>query len=780
MLNLIKKSKKLIIKGALKLKVFLVLFSLFFSSLALAEPVFIDKLNIRSDESSPTGITFKPDGTKMFITGINMRNILQYNLTTAFDVTSATLEKETATIQQQQNQPQDVKFNSDGTVIFILGMGTAGSGGDAVDGIHRWSLSTPYDIGSLVVTDNDFTDLGVSIPRGLAFNNDGTKMFVINQATKLVTEYNLSTPYDPDTKTATNTLTNTTTGGQYHQGLGFNADGTKMFVVKGSNGDTGDQIDEYALSTAFDLSSATLTGTVSPTFPTVNIHQRISGIAFNSSGTKMYHLDWHTGTDADNVHEYSLSCPFKVTSSSTCDTPLKDKDVIGIIDAQINTAKNFAKDSSQSAFKRLSILRANKYQYTTTQNIELDFPLLNYWRQKLPDNLLAVNEKVEGGRSITIGKRDIKNNKLNNFTTVLKSDNPYEKLKKIPNNVLSSAQAKLNPIQKLDQILPDDWEVWTEGSISFGKIGESSLSSKQDLDSLGITVGADTKMDDDRILGVALRVGSTDVDVGAYGSAVDTNAASLSVYGINSLVNRNYLKHVFGVSYLDSDIVRKNKANTITQTGDRKGKQVFGSLNFGREYEDGDLTVTPIGSIDGSYTKLNSYTEDGEAALSYNDQDIKSLMASLGVLIDENISLKNSTVKRRINLEYGKEFASNSKVVTSYVSDSESFEYQADNKNRNIYTAGLGFDFKHDQGLTISTDYERQQIKGHGFINKFTLSTGFLYRKETELALGLSEDMTSNFKISKALDGFDLVFDLENDFSNQENHNANLSLSSKF
>jgi len=49
-----------------------------------------------------------------------------------------------------------------------------------------------------------------------------------------------------------------------------------------------------------------------------------------------------------------------------------------------------------------------------------------------------------------------------------------------------------------------------------------------------------------------------------------------------------------------------------------------------------------------------------------------------------------------------------------------------------------------------------------------------------KLAFGLSEDMTSNFKISKALGGFDLGFDLENDFSNQENHNANLLLSSKF
>jgi hypothetical protein len=155
-------------------------------------------------------------------------------------------------------------------------------------------------------------------------------------------------------------------------------------------------------------------------------------------------------------------------------------------------------------------------------------------------------------------------------------------------------------------------------------------------------------------------------------------------------------------------------------------------------------------------------------------------MASLGVLIDQDVDLENSTVRSRINLEYSKEFASSSKVVTSYVSNSESFEYQADNKNRDIYTAGLGLDFKHDQGLTISTDYERQQIKGHGYINKFTLSAGFLYRKETEFALGLDEEMTSSFKISKAYDIFDLEFNLENDFSNQENHNANLSLLSKF
>jgi len=683
------------------------------SSKALAEPTFIADFD-SDDEGTPAGITFKPDGTKMYITGVSADKILQYNLTRAFDVTSATLE-ESVNITTVENKPQDVKFNSDGTVIFILGTGG--------DGIDRWSLSTPYDISTITVANTTFTSIGGD-PRGFDFNNDGTKMFVVDSSESRVEEYDLSTPYNPDTKTLTNTLANAKSNNS-HQGLGFNADGSKIFVVKGedSTDNADNKIDEYALSTAFDISTATLTGTFTPT---ISSAADISGLAFNNDGSKMYHLDF----DGDKVHEYSLTCPFKVTSSSTCDAPPKIKEVRGIVDAQINTAKNFAKDSSQSALKRLSILRANKYYNTSAQNIELNFQ--------------------------------------------------NELLKKVSNNVISSAQAKLNPLQKLDQILPNDWKVWTEGSISFGKIGESSLSSAQDIDSLGITVGVDTKIDNDKILGVALRVGNSDVDVGIYGSAVDTNALSLSLYGINSLEDNNFLKHVFGVSYLDSDIVRKNQGNTNTQTGDREGKQVFGSLNFGRKYENGDVIITPTGAVDGSYTTLDSYTESGNEAISYNKQDISSLMASLGVLIDQDVDLKNSNVRSRINLEYGKEFASSSKVVTSYVSDSEVFEYQADNKNRDIYTAGLGFDFKHDQGLTISTDYERQQIKGHGYINKFTLSAGFLYRKETEFALGLDEDMTSSFKISKALGVFDLEFNLENDFSNQENHNANLSLLSKF
>ena len=611
------------------------IFNLTFVSSAQAAATFVDSFSVVTQENNPTGLTFNNDGTKMFVSGNAGNDVGEYSLTTAFDVSTATFVDRFEVVNEDNN-PSGVAFNNDGTKMFVTGF--------TGDNVYEYTLSTGFDLTSTVSFVDSFdVSTHETAPGGLTFNNEGTKMFVVGENFKEVIEYTLTTPFDVSSASFVDSFD---VVGQVWRprDVAFNNDGTKMFVV-GHN----DEVDEFILSTGFDLSS---TITYVGAFNVSTQDDTPTGVTFNNDGTKMFVV----GSGSGNVNEYTLSCAFKVTASSTCDAPQKIKEVRGIVDAQINTAKNFAKDSRQSALKRLANLRA-KDDNKNARKIELNFQ--------------------------------------------------NETLNKISNNVLSSAPAKFNPIQKLDQILPNDWAAWSEGSVSFGKIGDNPLSSAQDMTSLGISIGADKKTDNDKVSGVALRVGNTDVDVGTYGSKVDTNALSLSVYGSNSFDDRNFLEHVIGASYLDSDITRKNQGNTNTQTGDREGKQVFGSLNFGREYEDGDVIITPTGRIDGSYTALDSYTENGNEAISYNKQDIKSLMASLGVLIDQDADLENSNVRSRINLEYGKELGSNSKVVTSYVSDNENFEYQADKKNKDIYTVGLGFDFKHDHGLTISTDYQK-------------------------------------------------------------------------
>ena len=57
---------------------------------------------------------------------------------------------------------------------------------------------------------------------------------------------------------------------------------------------------------------------------------------------------------------------------------------------------------------------------------------------------IIINEKVENGQSITIGLKDINNNKLNNFTTAIKSDNSLLNswMDKLPEKITSN-QASL-------------------------------------------------------------------------------------------------------------------------------------------------------------------------------------------------------------------------------------------------------------------------------------------------------------------------------------------------
>jgi DNA-binding beta-propeller fold protein YncE len=103
----------------------------------------------------------------------------------------------------------------------------------------------PYDSVSFSVAAQD------SLPSGIAFNTDGTKMFVVGITGRDVNEYTLSTGFDVSTASFVDSFS---VAGQDTSptGIAFNTDGTKMFIV----GETGDDVNEYTLSTGFDVSTA--------------------------------------------------------------------------------------------------------------------------------------------------------------------------------------------------------------------------------------------------------------------------------------------------------------------------------------------------------------------------------------------------------------------------------------------------------------------------------------------------------------------------------------------
>ena len=122
-----------------------------------------------------------------------------------------------------------------------------------------------------MVTHNQTEDLPASssgIVAGIEFNNDGTKMFTsygqMNGSSAFyIQEYNLSTPYDISTKVFTGDperceLTGTHTGNQYQiYDLDFSSDGMKFFIVirKATDAAAGDQVYGFDLTSPYDVST---------------------------------------------------------------------------------------------------------------------------------------------------------------------------------------------------------------------------------------------------------------------------------------------------------------------------------------------------------------------------------------------------------------------------------------------------------------------------------------------------------------------------------------------
>jgi DNA-binding beta-propeller fold protein YncE len=86
--------------------------------------------------------------------------------------------------------------------------------------------------------------------QGMAFNDDGTKMFIVGEQNDKVYELSLSA-FDVSTASFVRSI-DISDQEITPQGLEFSSDGKKMFIV----GTNGDEINVYSLTTAWDISTS--------------------------------------------------------------------------------------------------------------------------------------------------------------------------------------------------------------------------------------------------------------------------------------------------------------------------------------------------------------------------------------------------------------------------------------------------------------------------------------------------------------------------------------------
>jgi len=132
-----------------------------------------------------------------------------------------------------------------------------------------------------------------SNPLGVAFNGDGTSMFVTGNSSALVFQYSLTSGFDIGTASFSNTSFDVSGQDTTPTGVTFNGDGTAMFVTGGSSA----LVFQYSLTSGFDIGTASFSGT---SFDVSGQDTTPTDVTFNGDGTSMF----VTGNSSALVFQY--------------------------------------------------------------------------------------------------------------------------------------------------------------------------------------------------------------------------------------------------------------------------------------------------------------------------------------------------------------------------------------------------------------------------------------------------------------------------------------------
>jgi len=241
--------------------------------------------SVAAQETSPTGVFFKPDGTKMYVLGQIGDDVNEYDLSTAWDITTASY-LQNFSVSAQESQPQGIFFKPDGTKMYVIGQ--------IGDDVNEYDLSTGWDVSTAAYLQNFSVAAEETAPQGIYFKPDGTKMYVAGNQGNDITEWTLSTAWDISTASYAQGFS-VSSQETYPSGVFFNPDGTKMYVI----GLVSDNVNEYDLSTGWDVSTAAYL----QNFSVASQDGIPNGISFKSNGSKMYII----GNGTDTIYQYSTA-----------------------------------------------------------------------------------------------------------------------------------------------------------------------------------------------------------------------------------------------------------------------------------------------------------------------------------------------------------------------------------------------------------------------------------------------------------------------------------------
>jgi DNA-binding beta-propeller fold protein YncE len=257
-------------------------------------------LSYNSQEASGGGMAFNNDGTKLYLIGEQNNLIHEYTLSTAYDISTSSYNS--VTFDPSILSAIDIKWKPDGTKVYIMDYDSSVRGT-----IYTFNVSTAWDITTASSASETFRgNAQDSSLVKFAFKTDGTRLYKLGRQGNRIHAYDLSTAWDVSSASYAseelpmgNVVANSTVGTSMN-GLAFNSSGTKVFVaVYHSTNTSNNRIYEIDLSTAWDIG---IDNNGNGNYAGVYLNtDRVVNVLFNGDGSQVYAMNAAT----DTISSYS-------------------------------------------------------------------------------------------------------------------------------------------------------------------------------------------------------------------------------------------------------------------------------------------------------------------------------------------------------------------------------------------------------------------------------------------------------------------------------------------
>ena len=264
-------------------------------------------------------IEFTQDGLTLILTDRGNDKIWQFDLSSAYDITTITNNNKSYTVSTLAGttniQPTGFTLGAYDQKLYMV------NGGN--DNVYQFDTGytpavAPWTINDISTDvtgyDNKLLNVGTQegTPHAIQFSTDGTEFYAVGISADKIQQYTCSTAWDISTATHTRSSSTLAFGSPIWgnasnnpYGMVFKPDGTKVFIVGASN----NNLCEATLTTPWDVSTLT-SGVVLDLGTLISGSSFPAGLVFKPDGTKAW-VQNNLG-----VNEINFSVPWDVSSAT--------------------------------------------------------------------------------------------------------------------------------------------------------------------------------------------------------------------------------------------------------------------------------------------------------------------------------------------------------------------------------------------------------------------------------------------------------------------------------